>query len=217
MKKFLLLAAIAVSSLAANAQIGSTTSRSIKTQTTQVTRTETLHEKAYLSRIQFGFTGQRYNWQNGKDWAVGFNAGYLANIKVAKFPLYVYTGLLGDMDFVISERRHMSFEMPFGATYRYRLGSTKIYLSPYAGFHLKLNALWQDYNDYYDEWDSYFDGDGAKRAQFGAQTGLNFDLGAFYFNFELNGDFNKAFKYDAYYYTAKCGTMGVRFRVGFVF
>lgn len=174
-------------------------------------------EKAFISRIQFGYDAQRYAWQDGNDWAHGFNLGYLANIKVAKVPLYVYTGLMTDADFIIDGRRHMALELPFGATYRLRLGDTKIYISPYAGFHLKTNVLWKDYVEGADEWASYFDGDGAKRAQFGAQLGFNFDLGAFFWNFEYNGDFNKAFKEDYTFTTAKCGTMGVRLRIGFVF
>lgn len=170
-------------------------------------------EKAYLSRIMMGYDFQRYHWQGGNDKAHGFELGYLANIKVAKsVPIYAYTGLIGSADFDIDWRRHIGFEMPFGATYRLKLGDSKIYLSPYAGFHVKVNALWQEYQGA-GEWESMFEYSGAKRAQFGAQTGLNFDLGVFFWNFEFNGDFNKAYKY----YSSKCGTLGVRLRLGFVF
>lgn len=170
-------------------------------------------EKAFVSRIQFGYDFQRYHWQGGNDKAHGFDLGYLANIKVAKsVPIYVYTGLIGSADFDMDWRRHIGIELPFGATYRLRLGDTKIYISPYAGFHIKTNAMWQEYQGSGD-WENMFDYSGAKRAQFGAQAGFNFDLGAFFWNFEFNGDFNKAYKY----YSSECGTMGVRLRIGFVF
>lgn len=225
MKKYLLLAAIALSSVAAKAQIGSTTSRSITTTTHQVTKTEVVEEKkekAYLSRIQLGYNGQRYNWSSSsydeKSFGHGFNMGYLAHIRVAKkAPLYVYTGLLAKADFAsscdfASLNNHFAIEMPFGATYRVRMGDTKIYASPYAGLHLKFNCVWND-----EDGDSAFDedyyGDGAKPVQLGGQMGFNFDLGAFYWNFELNGDLNKAYKYKS----IKCGTMAIQFGFGFVF
>lgn len=234
MKKFLMLAVIALSSIAANAQIGSTTSRSVTTHKSDV----------FLSRIQMGYNAQRWAYKakasgvpgasTAKEatFGHGLDMGYLANIRILKNqPLYAYTGMLFAFDITPDDNNvtgchtaHLGMELPFGAAYRLRLGSSNIHLSPYAGFHIKANLLWGDfYRDSYDDpvFDNWYDFDGSKRAQFGAQFGCTIDLGVFYFGMEFNGDFNKAYKETEKVYGAKfketIGTCGFRMNMGFVF
>ena len=115
-----------------------------------------------------------------------------------------------------------NFEIPFGVTYRLNIPNTKIYVSPYFGFHFKINAFWTDCNN-----NSYFNVDGTyltqlgyidintHRFQFGMQLGGHIDFNHFYLGLGWDKDFISIINIDKY--DTKLNTSGVRINIGCTF
>lgn len=148
--------------------------------------------------------------------AQGFNAGWLGGFNIAGsvLPLYMETGVtmkvgfpnLGESEYDEGSRwwKTLSFEVPVNVTYRYNIPNTKIRLSPYFGFHFKINALATNKYSYkikqYDDtgklyYESYqerlnmFDERGTRRFQFGMQVGANFEINHFFVGAGWERDF----------------------------
>ena len=86
-------------------------------------------------------------------------------------PLYIEAGIAMNADFGDNSKL-INFEIPFGITYRLNIPNTEIYVSPYFGFHFKINVFWVN-----DKNNSYFDLiDDTHRFQFGMQLGGHIDF-----------------------------------------
>lgn len=151
----------------------------------------------------------------------GFNAGWLGGFNVTKsiLPLYLETGITMKAGFPNLERagegaedigddrwwKTLSLEVPVNITYRYNIPHTKVRLSPYFGFHFKVNVLATNsytyevprydntgkllYYESYRERANLFDSYGTRRFQFGMQVGANFEMNHFYIGAGWDRDF----------------------------
>ena len=175
--------------------------------------------------------------------AQGFNAGWLGGFNIAGsvLPLYMETGVtmkvgfpnLGGSDSEYDEGdsrwwKTLSFEVPVNVTYRYNIPNTKIRLSPYFGFHFKVNALATNKDSYkiprYDEtgklyYESHqerldwFDAKGTRRFQFGMQVGANFEINHFFVGAGWERDFMPVMTEGGY----EIRNSGMRVNVGWTF
>lgn len=157
----------------------------------------------------FDFVGQELRLQ-GFDlgWSHGFN------VTGEQLPLYIEAGIsanLGIGEFLSDCDKMLSFEVPVNVTYRYNIPNTKVRLSPYFGFHFKVNTLAID-----DDSDSYFDIKGSRRFQFGMQLGANIEFNHFYMGAGWNKDF-MPFMHNAGGRLGEWKTSGMRVNVGIVF
>lgn len=189
-------------------------------------------DNSNYNRIFFGYAQTKFSTDFISESLHGFSAGWLGGFNVTpakKLPLYLETGIalntgFGEIDPTYSTSdKLLNLEVPINVTYRYNIPNTKIRLSPYFGFHFKVNVLARGtYEDYYygSESFNYFDGDefGTKRFQFGMQLGANFEYSHFYIGVGWNKDFMpfmdiKQSKKVSY----KVNTSGARVNIGFVF
>lgn len=219
MKKVLLLAVVAVFiGTTAYAQIGESKSKKIETTYTTTTTTSVVPENPNYNRVYFGYAQTKLSGEGYSESLHGFNAGWLGGYNVTpakKLPLYLETGIAlnaGFGDVLSSSDKLLSLEVPINITYRYNIPNTKIRLSPYFGFHFKVNVLALD-----DDGDSYFDNDEFNRFQFGMQLGANFEYDHFYLGVGWNKDFLPFIEGKYYGETWKVNTSGARVNVGFVF
>ena len=102
--------------------------------------------------------------------------------------------------------------------------NTKIYISPFFGFHFKINTFWADGNN-----NSYFDLDGAylpngrytdfnaHRFQFGMQLGGNIEFDHFYLGISWDKDFISIANMRYNRYGFNLNTSGVRVNIGCTF
>ena len=219
MKKSILLTTAALTlSMAAMAQIGESKSKKIETTYTTTTRTVEVQTNKDYNRIYFGYAPTKFSADGESETLHGFDLGWMRGFNVTKgrrLPLYVEAGIAMNADFgeCLSESdKLMNFEIPFGVTYRWNIPNTKIYVSPYFGFHFKINALWMD-----DDGDSYFDVDDTHRFQFGMQLGGHIDFNRFYMGIGWDKDFISIADIETRYDDYSLSTSGVRVNIGFTF
>ena len=181
--------------------------------------------------------------------AHGFNVGWLGGFNITRLalPLYLETGVTMNAGFPNFETidyggsglghrwfKTLSFEVPVNITYRYNIPHTKIRISPYFGFHFKVNTLFTYAEKYeitrYDESsgktivvDSYrehidfFEQRGARRFQFGMQVGANFEINRFYIGAGWNKDFMPILLNNDGKYRNDLRTSGMRVNIGWTF
>lgn len=219
MKKMLSIAVVALFvGMTASAQIGESKSKKIETTYTTTTTTKVVEENANYNRIFFGYAQTKLSAEGVSESMHGFSTGWLGGYNVTpkkKLPLYLEAGVALNAGFgevYTSSDKLLNIEAPVNITYRYNIPNTKIRLSPYFGFHFKVNVLALD-----EDGDSYFDGDAFKRFQFGMQLGANFDFNHFYVGVGWNKDFLPFAKIEDWYDTYKLKTSGARVNIGFVF
>ena len=145
----------------------------------------------------------------------GFNLGWLHGFNVAgeQLPLYLETGLTANLGFgkLFSDcDKTLNFEAPVNVTYRYNIPNTNVRLSPYFGFHFKVNAFAED-----EDGDDYFDLDGSRRFQFGMQVGARIELNRFFIGAGWNKDFMPMLRANRHLGDVK--TSGMRVNIGFTF
>lgn len=154
MKRFILTLASAITvALSANAQIGSSTSRTIKTHVEQE-KYEISYSKTYF-RFTIGggpaitYVGGKSNGESFKNSSGGL--GSVNGSLVVGWPtkvenLYLEAGLGIQTYFGTAESNYFkyeiedfgTFEIPFNATYKIKAGDN-IFIAPYAGCHFALN------------------------------------------------------------------------------
>lgn len=219
MKKSILLTAAALSlSMTAMAQIGESKSKKIETTYTTTTQTVVVEQNKDYNRIYFGYAPTKLSADGESETMHGFDLGYMRGFNVTKgrrLPLYVEAGLALNADFgeALSESdKLLNFEIPFGVAYRWTIPHTQIHISPYFGFHFKVNALWNN-----DDGDSYFDADETHRFQFGMQLGGHFDFNRFYLGIGWDKDFMSIADVDGRYEDFSIKTSGVRVNIGVTF
>lgn len=212
----------------------------IYNETTYTTAKKTIEEpenKNY-NRIYFGYAPTKFSTAVDSEIMHGCDLGWMIGLNVTKercLPLYIEAGIAMNADFgdcLNDDDKLINLEIPFGVTYRLNIPNTKIYISPFIGFHFKINTFWADgYNN------SYFDLDGTyryqssryadintHRFQFGMQLGGHIDFDHFYLGISWDKDFisiaNRGY-YDIRYletrYELNINTSGVRVNIGCTF
>lgn len=221
-RSLLFVVALVMGVASASAQIGESKSKKIETKYTTTTVHVPVKEdvpNANYNRMLFGFASTAFVVEGESERAHGFEWTWLKGINVTpgkKLPLYVEAGLGASFVFgeVMSDfDKMLSFEIPVNLTYRYNIPNTKVRLSPYFGFHLKVNAWAAD-----DDGDSYFDYDGSKRCQVGMQLGTNFDFNRFTLGIGWSKDFMPFMDLDLGYYgdySLKTNTLNINLGVVF--
>ncbi|MBR6030987.1 MAG: outer membrane beta-barrel protein [Bacteroidaceae bacterium] len=214
MKKLFTLAAVALFvGTTASAQIGESKSKKIETTYTTTTREVTQQYENY-NRIIFGWAPTTFSLDDESEMIHGFDFGWNIGINVTRgkrLPIYVETGFLMNAAFgeCLSESdKLLNFEIPINATYRFKIPNTRIFISPFFGFHFKVNTLWLD-----DDADSYFEYDDTNRFQMGMQLGANFDIYNFHMGFGWNYDFIPI----AEIHKENLTTSGARINIGVTF
>lgn len=193
MKKRFIIAAIAlVSAVGASAQVGTVTSRTIKTTTT--TREVEVDFNKY-NRISLSYAGYGYNcggasdyltyliddYQEGK--ASGFMFEYIHGWRLTKSqPVFLESGLACQFNSYDSNF-HVGIAIPLDVTYRYT-ASNGFYVAPLAGFNLGINAL-DDILQFRIESSEF----NFKRFQLGYNVGANFGYKRLNIGIGYRGDF----------------------------
>lgn len=207
MKKYFYVAALAVSTLLVNAQGTSEIPNSFESTNSVVVN------KNY-NRVIFGYAPTKFKAEGESATAHGFSAAWLGGYNVTKgkrLPLYIEPGVAMNMGFgeVMSESdKLLNIEVPVNVTYRYNIPNTKIRLSPYFGFHCKVNVLCLDKDGL-----NWFDYDVLNRFQFGMQLGANIDFNRFSIGVGWNKDFIPFADFDG----INMNTSGLRVNLGIVF
>ena len=167
------------------------------------------------NRVFLGYAPTDFAISGGEARLQGFNLGwfYGFNVTEEQLPLYVETGVTANLGFgeLLSDcDKMLNFEVPVNVTYRYTIPNTNVRLSPYFGFHFKLNAVANN-----DDGDSYFDLKGTRRFQFGMQVGGRIEFNRFYVGAGWNKDFMPIAKSFGDFGDVK--TSGLRVTVGYTF
>lgn len=225
MKKMLSFAALALFvGMTANAQIGESKSKKIETTYTTTTKTVEVQPNKNYDRIYMSYAptsiGDYYQYgDNLMMHGVGLGWKKGINVTGRKLPLYVETGIAANFAFGSdgNDDKLFNFNIPVNVTYRFKLGSTKIYIAPYWGLNFKINYLW-DWGKYDMSWFDYNYCD-ASRFQLGTEFGANFDIYNFHLGIGWMTDFMKLaeVQFNNSYYTHKFGSSGVRVNVGVTF
>lgn len=202
MKKIFSFALVCVLALAANAQIVSSSSRSIKTA-----------DAVYpnYNRIYVGYHPTTWEMDDviGTDldaagYALGWTGGYSITKKA---PLYLEAGLnlkynsksknLGSYDGE-AEFKALCLSVPVSISYKYDIPNVDgLSIAPYAGLHLNGNIIGEmKYKGYYSsEKLNVFDDDDvddpANRIQFGYQIGVGVNYKALYLGVGYSSEFTE--------------------------
>lgn len=204
----------------------------IYNETTYTTAIKTIEEpenKNY-NRIYFGYAPTKFSTLGESVTMHGCDLGWMIGLNVTKgrcLPLYIEAGIAVNADFgdcLNDDDKLINLEIPFGVTYRLNIPNTKIYISPFFGFHFKINTFWADgYNN------SYFDLDGAylpngrytdfnaHRFQFGMQLGGHIEFDHFYLGISWDKDFISIANMRYNRYGFNLNTSGVRVNIGCTF
>lgn len=181
-----------------------------------------LGDNSNYNRIFLGYAPTKFTTTGFNEWLHGFNVGWSRGYNVTRNkcqPLYIEPGIgmnVGLGELISTFDKMISFEVPVNITYRWNIPNTRICLSPYLGFHFKVNVYARDVDG-----NDYFDAEGFKNFQFGMQLGANFDFNRFYLGVGWNRDFipfaKGTISYYSYSYNLKVITSGVRVNLGFIF
>lgn len=200
------------------------------TYTTAIKTVEFQENKNY-NRIYVGYAPTKFSALLDSEIMHGCDLGWMIGLNVTKercLPFYIEAGIAVNAvfgDCVQDDDKLINVEIPFGVTYRLNIPNTKIYISPFFGFHFKINAFWADgYNN------SYFDLDGTYRIQsgkyidisthrfqFGMQLGGHIDFDHFYLGISWDKDFTTIANRRNNSYNFKLNTSGVRINIGCTF
>lgn len=212
MKKFFTFALVCVLALAANAQIVSSSSRSIKTA-------ETTYPN--YNRIYVGYQPTTWNFDDGDDIdASGIGFGWTGGYSVSKkMPLYLEVGLNlkynwnSEKEYGVEEKfSALDLSVPVSLSYKYDIpGADGLSIAPYAGLHLTGNILGK-YELGGEDLDLFDDDDvedTAKRIQFGYQVGVGVNYKALHLGVGYSAEFSE--------YTKDVKTGGMVLNLGFNF
>lgn len=205
--------------LAANAQIVSSSSRSITTE---------VGEFPNYNRVHISYAPMSFSGDYGKYWdtASGFAFGWLGGWSVSKtMPLYVEGGLnlkynhsSEEYDGVKVSDTFLSANVPVNVSYKYSIpGVDGLSLAPYVGLHLTGNIIGEEKyeSSYDDEKGSFFSEDDmgkdntANRLQFGWQIGVGVNYKALYVGVGYSSEFTE--------YLKKVNTGGLTLTLGLNF
>lgn len=214
MKKIITLVAVLAMTLGANAQIVSSSSRSISSA-----------PKEGYNRVYAQYAPTKY----GDMSTTGFAAGYAKGISLtSSMPLFVEAG--GQVRFNSKKEdgikfSYLAIDVPVNVTYRWDVPNVAGFsIAPYAGLRLTGNIIGQakaggekisffDEDDMkesgigYDEDD--YDAETANRIQFGMQLGVNFNYKMLTLGVGYSLDFND--------YIKGASTKGLMISVGYNF
>ena len=214
MKKFFTLIAVCAMTLAANAQIVSSSSRKITTEVGEFPN----YNRLYISYSPMSFSTSG-DWDSD-DWtASGVALGWLGGWSVSKtMPLYVEAGLnlrynhwsddWNDYDeWGKHSKTFLSASIPVNVSYKYAIpGVDGLSVAPYLGLHLTGNIIGKEkeewgYGNKSEEDDgSFFDEDymgkdnTANRLQFGWQVGVGANYKKLYFGVGYSAEFTEYIK-----------------------
>lgn len=215
MKKIITLVAVLAMTLGANAQIVSSSSRSISSA-----------PKEGYNRVYAQYAPTKY----GDMSTTGFAAGYAKGISLtSSMPLFVEAG--GQVRFNSKKEdgikfSYLAIDVPVNVTYRWDVPSVAGFsIAPYAGLRLTGNIIGQakaggekisffdedDMKEFgfgYDDEDDY-DAETANRIQFGMQLGVNFNYKMLTLGVGYSLDFND--------YIKGASTKGLMISVGYNF
>lgn len=209
MKK-LFLALVALSaSLVSEAQIVSSTSKTITSHTTAHTVVVNEGYENY-NRLSVNFASLKYSAEGEtSDACAGFELAWDHGYNLTKgktLPLYLEFGIHaqynnhGDEDRYDDETyHHLDISIPLSITYKYNIND--FYVAPFAGIHFKCPCLDDVAYDFGDESHSYF--------QMGYQVGGNLGYKNLNFQIGYKGDFTNLAKNEHYDISLKTGTFFV--------
>lgn len=167
MKKLISALAVLLISLSANAQIVSSTSKSIKKTTTA--QTVYVGYENY-SRFSASYASMKYSADgHDSDAMDGFDLGWDHGYSISNnMPLYLEGGIHGQFNTISFDNYndddtyyHVSVSVPLNLTYRLNVADSGLIVAPFAGINLKGNIV-----------DDACDDD-LNRIQCGYQVGLN--------------------------------------------
>lgn len=207
MKKILTLIAVCAITIATNAQIVSSSSRSITTEASIFSN---------YTRLFISYTPMSFSGDIGKllDTAPGISLGWTGGWSISRtIPMYVEGGvsmkynwgkIAEEKDYYYddkSEINYLGLIVPISISYKYSIpGTEDLSFAPFAGLHLTGNLLAKEkvtegkegtsatYN-WFDKDD--MDDDTAKRVQFGWQVGLGMNYKALYLGVGYSAEFTE--------------------------
>ena len=235
----------------------------IKGEYSKISNIEKRYNRVFIGYAPTDFhnlASEDHSLIGGEIRAHGFNVGWLGGFNITRLtlPLYLETGVTMNAGFPnfegvsmnarvsnfegvdniypINHRwfKTLSFEVPVNITYRYNIPHTKIRISPYFGFHFKVNALFtyaekheitrydessgkivvvDSYREHFD----FFDQEGTRRFQFGMQVGANFEINRFFIGAGWNKDFMPIMLNGNRQYRNDIRTSGMRVNIGWTF
>ena len=199
MKKIFSFAFACVLALAANAQIVSSSSRSIKTA-------DAIYPN--YNRIYVGYHPTTWDFDGEEIDASGFALGWTGGYSISKkAPLYLEVGLnfkynskteKHDYGYVKEEFKAMCLSLPVSISYKYNIPNVDgLSIAPYAGLHLNGNIIGEDKvtGGYESCKYNFFDDDDfedpANRIQFGYQIGVGVNYKALYLGVGYSSEFTE--------------------------
>lgn len=197
MKKILTFILVSVFAIGAQAQIVSSHSRSIKTESNY----------APYSRLELSYAPIVPGGDNGKiyDTATGIRLGYVYGASIASScPLYLEGGINATYAFGTTKGLYVygkksnvdmtgfNVNIPFNLTYRFNVADN-IVIAPYAGLHARINIIGKTKGggktiDIFDKDDV---DDTAKRVQIGGQVGVGAEFNRFYLGVGYESQFGE--------------------------
>lgn len=195
MKKIFIFIAVCAMTVAASAQIVSSSSRKIVTETKEFTN---------YSRIFVSYAPMSFSGDIGKhmDTATGFALGWQGGWSVSKIiPLYVEGGLNLRYCFYSKNEEtdnYLSLNLPVNIAYKFSIpGVDGLSLVPYLGLHLTGSILGTATVD--DETYNFFSEDDmgdntANRFQFGWQIGVGVNYKSLYLGVGYSAEFTQYFE-----------------------
>lgn len=171
MKKFLMLAFMAVIMVQANAQI-------VSSRSSMVTRHVTKEPKSNDGWKTLGveYLPGSFSYDGGSESFTGWAINYTRATSVTQSaPLFLEYGAGVQYSYTSEDYRtinYVSVKVPVNLIYDFKIPNTNINLDPYVGLKLRYN-VWGEYdNDYYGSYNLFGDKYDWNRFQVGAQIGV---------------------------------------------
>jgi len=192
MKKFLMLASMALMLVQANAQI-------VSSRSAMITKHVTDEPKSYNGWKTFGIEYLPSNWSGDGDSEsfTGLAINYTQAISLTQsIPLFLEWGLgaqYSSKSVDDNKIHYASVKAPINLIYDFQIPNTNINIDPYVGIKLRGN-VWGEYkDDYEDESYNLFSDDlDWKRFQIGGQLGVKARFNnKFFIGFGYGFDFNE--------------------------
>ncbi len=172
MKKFLMLAFMAVIMVQANAQIVSSRSSMVTRHVTNEPKSNDGWKTLGVEYLPGSFSYDGVS-ESFTGWAINYTR---ANSVTQSAPLFLEYGLGVQYSYKSEDDgtiNYVSLKVPVNLIYDFKIPNTNINLDPYVGLKLRYN-VWGEYNDdYYNEsYNLFGDKSDGKRFQIGAQIGV---------------------------------------------
>ena len=192
MKKMILLAAMAVLGLQAQAQIVSSRSA--------MTTRQVVEQKSYTGWSTFGleYLPSNFKYDGHSESFSGFAVNYTQAISITQSaPLFIVWGVGAQWSTWSEDDDKINFvsmKVPINLVYDFQIPGTNINLDPYVGINLRGNVWGELKNDYYDDTYNLFDSDEGdwNRFQIGGHLGVKARFNnSFFVGIGYGFDFNE--------------------------